>query len=119
MMRCVAHLDPPRTGPGAGEDSMDGATHPQVAGDFGDPAREPLRPRACLPQVVYVRVVAVLDTHRTAGLVERPHRPDDVHLRAFFPRAISVWRASSRLCQSTRYSASHSSTSISASGRRL
>jgi hypothetical protein len=30
-MRCVAHLDPPRTGPGAGEDSMDRAAHLQVA----------------------------------------------------------------------------------------
>ena len=89
-MRCVAHLDPPRTGPGAGEDSMDRAAHPQVAGDFSDPAREPLRCRTCLPQVVDVRVVDVLDTHRAAGLVKRPHRPDDVHLSAFFPRAISV-----------------------------
>jgi hypothetical protein len=89
-MRCVAHLDLPRTGPGAGEDSVDRAAHPKVAGDFSDPACEPLRFRACLPQVVDVGVVDVLDTHRAAGLVKGPHCPDDVHVRAFFPRAISV-----------------------------
>ena len=43
MVRRVAHLDSSRTGPGAGEDGKDRTAHPQVAGDYGDPAREPLR----------------------------------------------------------------------------
>src|SRR5262245_55692368 len=79
MMRRIAYLDPPRTGPGAGEYGVDRATLTQVAGHFGDPAREPLRRRTRLPQVVDVGVVDVLDTYRAAGLVQRPHGPDDVH----------------------------------------
>lgn len=119
MMRCLAHIDPPRTGPCAGEDGVDAAADSELAGDLGDPAREPLRFRARLPQVVDVGVVDVLDARRAPGLVDGTHRPDDLHCRTFFPRAISVCRASSRFCQSARYSPSHSSTSTSASGRRL
>jgi hypothetical protein len=118
MMRLLADVDAPRTRPGAGEDGVDRATDPQVAGDLGDPACEPLRIRARLPQVVDVGVIDVLDPHRTARSIERPHGSDDLHFRSFFPRAISVCKASSRFRQSARYGSSHSSTSASASGRR-
>src|SRR5262245_62698111 len=51
VMRRVARLDPSRTGPGAGEDGLDRTPHPQVAGDLGDTADQPLRRRACLTTV--------------------------------------------------------------------
>ena len=69
-----------RSAPGAREDGVDRPAHAQVAGHLGDPAGKSLRRGARLPQVLDVGVVHVLDAHRSAGVVERPHRPDDPHL---------------------------------------
>ena len=107
MVGLLALVNASRTRPRASEYGVEQAPDTQVAGDLGDPACKPFRIRARLPQVVDVGLVDVLDAHRTARPVERPHGPDDLQFRAFFPRAISVCRASSRFRQSARYGSSH------------
>src|SRR5699024_5932073 len=114
-----AGVDPRRARPAAGPGGPDDPAGAQISRDLADPARGALGFGAGAPQVLDVGVVEVLDPHGASGVVDPTHAADDGHLRAFFPRAISVWRASSRCSQSERYAPSHSSSSASGAGRRL
>src|SRR5579864_3775979 len=63
----IANVNAPGAFPGAGEPGLHDAADLQVSLHRGDPAGEPLRLCDSQPEVVDVRVIDILNAHRTSA----------------------------------------------------